>query len=60
MICPKCNREITNLDTLETEWYKGKYYDYMMGSCDKCETVYTWTEIYIHDHDEDIKEFNAE
>lgn len=56
MICPNCGREFYATDTIETEWYMGKYYDAVMGTCPNCEHHFTWTEVYVFDHIEDIED----
>lgn len=60
MICPNCGREFYTCDTLDTEWYLGKYYDYVIGTCPDCGHTYKWTEKYIFDSIEDVEEINAE
>lgn len=60
MICPNCGREFYATDTLDTEWCAGKYYDDVIGTCPDCEKTYTWTEVYVFDHIENIQEENAE
>ena len=57
MKCPNCGETITNSETLNTEWYHNKYYDYLAGTCE-CGKIYTWTEVYEYVRDEDIVEVN--
>lgn len=44
--CPRCNCELSNIDTVNSEYTGDSYFDYMLGDCPKCSTVYRWTEQY--------------
>ena len=58
MICPNCGREFYSHETLDTEWFHNKYYDYMIGDCPNCGKRYRWTEVYKFDRVEDVEEVN--
>lgn len=59
MKCPNCG--CSNLraeDTLDTEYYKGSYYDVVDGTCPDCGKSWRWVEVFTFDHYEDIIELN--
>lgn len=58
MKCPNCGAEVKATDTINTEWYHNKYYDYVEGTCEYCESSFTWTEVYTFSHDEDITQID--
>lgn len=58
MKCPNCGNLVEAVDTLETEYFNGKYYDYVAGTCPECCKAYEWVEVFNYDHDEDIHEID--
>lgn len=54
MKCPICGATICAVDTLESEWELGIYYDTVEGTCPDCGNSWQWIEVYTFDHIEDI------
>lgn len=45
-ICPKCGGILLGEETPTTEWTRGKYTDFVVGHCFRCERKYLWHEVY--------------
>ena len=60
MKCPNCGGMVFAVDTLDSEWYSGKYYDAVEGTCPDCGKSYKWTEVYTFERCEDIEEICKE
>ena len=58
MKCSNCNHLVEATETLDTEYFNGKYFDYVEGACPNCGKAYNWVEVFKYDHDEDIHEIN--
>lgn len=56
MKCPNCGSMVFAVDTLDSEWYNGNYYDAVEGTCSDCGKSYRWTEVYTFERCEDIEE----
>lgn len=56
MKCPNCGGMVFAVDTLDSEWYNGSYYDAVEGTCPDCGKSYKWTEVYTFERCEDIEE----
>ena len=56
MKCPNCGNEVYAVDTLDSEWYNGNYYDAVEGTCPNCGKSYQWTQVYTFERCEDIEE----
>ncbi len=46
MKCPVCEGIVRAVDTLDTEWDHGKYYDTVEGTCPDCGKSWRWIEVY--------------
>jgi len=56
MKCPNCNcSNLRAVDTLDTEYYNGSYYDVVEGTCPDCGKSWRWVEVYTFDHYEDME-----
>ena len=60
MKCPNCERELDNIDTIDTEWECGAYYDFCVGECPYCNKKYTWVEVFTLDRIQEIEEVKDE
>lgn len=40
MKCPNCGSMVFAVDTLDSEWYNGNYYDAVEGTCSDCGKSY--------------------
>ncbi len=56
MKCPNCGNEVYAVDTLDSEYFNGTYYDTVEGTCPNCGKSYRWTEVYTFERCEDIEE----
>lgn len=56
MKCPNCGNEVYAVDTFDSEWYNGSYYDDVEGTCPNCGKSWRWTEVYTFERCEDIEE----
>lgn len=56
MTCPNCGEIFTAVETIDTDWISGKYYDKVIGVCPNCFNIYRWTEVFIYAYDTDIEE----
>ena len=56
MKCPNCGGMVFAVDTLDSEWFNGNYYDAVEGTCPDCGKSYKWTEVYTFERCEDIEE----
>lgn len=59
-ICPKCGEILLGEETPTTEWVRGKYTDFVVGHCTKCERKYLWHEVYRLTKIENITEVEDE
>ena len=46
MKCPVCEGIVRAVDTLDSEWDHGKYYDRVEGTCPDCGKSWRWIEVY--------------
>lgn len=46
MKCPNCGGVVHAVDTLDSEWDNGKYYDTVEGTCPDCGKSWRWIEVY--------------
>lgn len=53
MKCPNCGSYIRAVDTLDSEYFNGKYYDNVEGTCSNCGLSWRWVEVFTFDHCED-------
>lgn len=60
MKCLICGATIHAVDTLDSEWELGRYYDTVEGTCPDCGNSWQWIEVYTFDHVEDIKPINLD
>lgn len=58
MICPCCGETVHAVDTLNTEWLNGKYYDEVEGTCPSCGRMYNWVEVYAFEGYGDVREID--
>ena len=58
MKCPNCGKFIEATETIDNEYFNGKYYDTVEGTCLNCGKMYSWIEVFNYSHDEDIQEIN--
>lgn len=56
MKCPVCEGIVHAVDTLDSEWDHGKYYDKVEGTCPNCGKSWRWVEVFTFDHYEDVEE----
>ena len=56
MKCPNCGGIVHAVDTLDSEWELGRYYDTVEGTCPDCGKSWRWVEVYTFDHCEQIEE----
>lgn len=56
MTCPNCGEIFTAVETIDTEWDNGKYYDTVRGVCPNCLKVYKWIEVFQYAYDINIEE----
>lgn len=56
MKCPNCGSMVFAVDTLDSDWFNGSYYDAVEGTCPNCGKSYKWTEVYTFERCEDIEE----
>ena len=54
MKCPNCGGVVHAVDTLDTEYYNGSYYDTVEGTCPDCGVSWQWVEVFTFDHVEDV------
>lgn len=59
MKCPNCGGTVRAVDTLDSEWELGRYYDTVEGTCPDCGKSWRWVEVYTFDHVADIKPINV-
>ncbi len=55
MKCLNCGNEVYAVDTLDSEWELGRYYDTVEGTCPNCGKSWRWVEVYTFDHCEDVE-----
>lgn len=56
MKCPNCScSDLYAINTLDTEYYHGAYYDMVEGTCPHCGKSWQWVEVYTFDHYEDME-----
>lgn len=56
MKCPNCGcPNLRAIDTLDTEYDSGSYYDVVEGTCPDCGKSWRWVEVFTFDHYEDIE-----
>ena len=55
MKCPNCGNEVYAVDTFDSEWENGRYYDTVEGCCRQCGKIWQWVEVYVFSHCEDIE-----
>lgn len=55
MKCPNCGSMIYAVETLDTEYDCGSYYDTVEGTCPDCGKSWRWVEVFTFDHYEDIE-----
>jgi len=57
MKCPNCgSSNIYAVDTLDSEYYNGSYYNTVRGVCHECNHWWQWIEVFTFDHYEDLVE----
>ena len=56
MKCPNCDGIVRAVDTLDSEWELGRYYDTVEGTCPDCGKSWRWVEVYTFDHCGQIEE----
>ena len=56
MKCPNCGSMVFAVDTLDSEYFNGNYYDVVEGTCPNCGKSYKWTEVFTFERCEDIEE----
>lgn len=57
MKCPNCGcSNLRAVDTLDTEYDSGSYYDSVEGTCPDCGKSWRWIEVFTFDRYEDIEE----
>lgn len=59
MKCPNCGGFVRAIDTLDSEWELGSYYDTVEGICPCCHKSWQWVEVYTFDRVEDVRPINA-
>lgn len=55
MKCPICGGTVRAVDTLDSEWELGRYYDTVEGTCPDCGKSWRWVEVYTFDHCQDVE-----
>lgn len=60
MKCPICDGIVHAVDTLDTEYFNGSYYDIVEGTCPDCGKSWQWVEVFTFDHAEDIRPINVD
>lgn len=60
MKCPICGGIVRAVDTLDSEWELGRYYDTVEGTCSDCGNSWQWIEVYTFDHEEGIRPINLD
>ena len=60
MKCPNCGGIVRAVDTLDTEYFNGSYYDAVEGTCPDCGKSWQWVEIFTFDHVEDVRPINVD
>lgn len=60
MKCPNCGNYIHAVDTLDTEYDDGSYYDVVVGTCPDCGKSWRWAEVFTFDHYENVEEIKID
>lgn len=60
MKCPICEGIVRAVNTLDSEWNCGKYYDTVEGTCPDCGKSWRWIEVFTFDHYENIEGIEIE
>ena len=60
MKCPNCGGIVRAVDTLDTEYDSGSYYDIVEGTCPDCGKSWRWIEVFTFDHVEDVRPINVD
>ena len=55
MKCPNCGSYVRAIDTLDSEYSNGQYYDNVEGTCSDCGKSWRWIEVFTFDHYEDVE-----
>ena len=55
MKCPNCGGIVRAVDTFDTEYDDGSYYDIVEGTCPNCGKSWHWVEVFTLDHVEDVR-----
>ncbi len=55
MKCPICDSFVHAVDTFDSVWCNGAYYDTVEGTCPDCGNSFRWTEVYRLERCENIK-----
>ena len=61
MKCPNCGcSDLRAVDTLDSEWDCGKYYDTVEGTCPDCGKSWRWIEVYTFEREMNIEPIDSD
>ena len=44
--CPNCGTTLMDIETIDTEYEPGTYYDTLVGKCPSCGKRWMWEEVF--------------